>query len=109
MQTVNAALIATDVEFAGMTDADIRRLANGIQNFEFSPYNAVPFCEPTPEMRRRLAEMRERLSAMRQRRHAARPSVEHDETLCDCGHNSAQPMSSSRGTCCPDCYDRMSN
>lgn len=29
-------------------------------------------------------------------------------TLCDCGHHSALPMSTSSGTSCPDCYDRMS-
>lgn len=108
MQTVNAALIATDAEFAAMADADIRRLANGIQNFEFSPYNAAPFNKPTPEIRQRLASMRERLNAMKQRRHSTQPAAEH-ETMCDCGHRSAHPMSSSRGTCCPDCYDRMSN
>lgn len=28
--------------------------------------------------------------------------------LCDCGHYSAWPMSTSSGSSCPDCYDRMS-
>jgi len=30
---------------------------------------------------------------------------------CDCGHDVpvGTAMSSSRGTCCPDCYDRMSD
>lgn len=31
------------------------------------------------------------------------------ETLCDCGHYSAHPMNASRGTSCPNCYDRMSD
>lgn len=30
-------------------------------------------------------------------------------TLCDCGHYAAHPMTTSSGTSCPDCYDRMSN
>ena len=30
-------------------------------------------------------------------------------TTCDCGHETAHPMSASLGTSCPDCYDRMSN
>lgn len=29
-------------------------------------------------------------------------------TLCDCGHESLHPMTTSSGTSCPDCYDRMS-
>ncbi len=28
--------------------------------------------------------------------------------MCDCGHYSAWPMSTSSGSSCPDCYDRMS-
>lgn len=35
-----------------------------------------------------------------------RPRIQ--EKLCDCGHYSAHPMTSSRGIACPDCYDRMS-
>lgn len=30
------------------------------------------------------------------------------EKLCDCGHYSAHPMNTSRGTSCPNCYDEMS-
>lgn len=30
------------------------------------------------------------------------------EKLCDCGHYSAHPMTTSSGSSCPDCYDRMS-
>lgn len=31
--------------------------------------------------------------------------------LCSCGHEvpSSQVMNASRGTACPDCYDRMSD
>jgi hypothetical protein len=40
---------------------------------------------------------------------AAQPTVRM--VWCDCGHRipANLMMSSSRGTCCPDCYDRMSN
>jgi hypothetical protein len=30
------------------------------------------------------------------------------ETLCQCGHYTSNPMTSSRGTCCADCYDELS-
>lgn len=30
------------------------------------------------------------------------------EKLCDCGHTSAHPMNTARGTACPACYDEMS-
>ncbi len=38
---------------------------------------------------------------VQQRQDAAR-------VLCDCGHYSAHPMNTSRGTSCPNCYDEMS-
>lgn len=31
------------------------------------------------------------------------------EIACSCGHTTAHPMMTSRGTACPDCYDRMSD
>ena len=50
------------------------------------------------------AEIRD-ADAMPKRRRPAPPV----ETLCACGHYSAHPMRASRGTSCPDCYDRMSD
>ena len=29
-------------------------------------------------------------------------------TMCSCGHTTPCPMNTSRGTACPNCYDRMS-
>lgn len=29
--------------------------------------------------------------------------------MCDCGHTTEYPMSTSNGSSCPDCYDRMSD
>lgn len=36
--------------------------------------------------------------------------VVEEEILCSCGHRvfKSMVMTSSAGTCCPDCYDRMS-
>lgn len=36
-------------------------------------------------------------------------SAVDDLTLCDCGHYTQRPMSTSSGSACPDCYDRMEN
>ena len=40
----------------------------------------------------------------------SKPRPVQTMTRCDCGHDvpAGTAMSSSRGTCCPDCYDRMS-
>lgn len=38
----------------------------------------------------------------------ARTASKREYKLCDCGHYSAWPMSTSSGSSCPDCYDRMS-
>lgn len=37
------------------------------------------------------------------------PAVAVKQTLCDCGHYTAHPMTTSSGTSCADCYDRMDN
>ena len=37
-----------------------------------------------------------------------RNSPKRPVKLCDCGHYTAWPMSTSSGSSCPDCYDRMS-
>jgi len=39
----------------------------------------------------------------------ARKTQPVDQIRCDCGHMSAHPMTTARGTACPNCYDRMSN
>ena len=39
---------------------------------------------------------------------SARTAPKREYKLCDCGHYSAWPMSTSSGVSCPDCYDRMS-
>lgn len=38
------------------------------------------------------------------------PVVAEEEVLCSCGHSvpKSMVMFSSTGTCCPECYDRMS-
>jgi len=43
------------------------------------------------------------------RRNAPKPVIKMIK--CMCGHTipASQVMSSTRGTCCPDCYDRMSD
>ena len=51
-------------------------------------------------------QLREFAATLRQ------PTVKTVETVrCDCGHTVARNlvMSTSRGTSCPDCYDRMSD
>lgn len=39
---------------------------------------------------------------------SARTTPKREYKLCDCGHYSAWPMSTSSGSSCPDCYDDMS-
>lgn len=45
-----------------------------------------------------------------EKRYAPRPVVQADTQKCSCGHTIQKSlvMSSSMGSCCPDCYDRMS-
>jgi len=107
--TVNQLLLADADQI--VDDDDILRLAYGIENFEFSPYNKPPFDNPTPEMRARLKALRARLAVLRDRDNAAvAPPSKGVTVLCDCGHRvpAIRVMSTSGGTSCPACYDRMS-
>lgn len=36
------------------------------------------------------------------------PVAHLTQTRCDCGHSATHPMTTRRGTACPDCYDRLS-
>ena len=40
----------------------------------------------------------------------SKPTVEIEKALCDCGHSTRKinVMTSAHGTCCPECYDRLS-
>jgi len=94
-----------------VTNDDVIRLACGIENFEFSPYNRPPFNRPSPEMRARLQSLRARLAALK----AAKASTRRTKTaktmtMCDCGHSVTADavMNTSSGTSCLSCYDRMS-
>lgn len=56
---------------------------------------------------------RRRLEGIKAERKATQPVTPAPRpialTLCDCGHETAHPMTASLGSACPDCYDRMSN
>jgi|GEM_PF-2743256 len=88
------------------TDKEIEASAYGIANFTFATI-------PTQEQTDRLRQMRNRLGEIKiMKRAALRARVSGKQArmeLADCGHYTTEAMSTSRGSSCPDCYDRMSN
>jgi len=84
--------IGTDIYIANHTGSDVPEWA--VQYFSFTDAeDANPSNEDIIAM----------LTADEPQRNA--PKL----TLCACGHHTQSPMTASRGTSCPDCYDRMSN
>jgi len=87
-----------------LSDADCT--SYGVRHGEFSVSEyAVAVC-----VQMALSSRRGRAVEAEQ---AARPKTQPREVgmvLCDCGHRvpRGQRMVASLGTCCPDCYDRMS-
>jgi len=89
-----------------VTDQEIKDSAYGIENFTFDTI-------PTPVETARLRQMRVRLQELETMKKAAlRARVAGKQVrmeLADCGHYTIEKMSTSHGSSCPDCYDRMSD
>ncbi|MBC8457222.1 MAG: hypothetical protein H8D67_04405 [Deltaproteobacteria bacterium] len=99
-------LITDLLQQAQATDQEILDSAYGIENFTFDTI-------PSPAESKRLRQMRNRLDELKaMKRVALRARVAGKQTrmvLADCGHYTIEVMSTSRGSSCPNCYDRMSN
>ena len=89
-----------------VTDKEIMDSAYGIKNFTFDTI-------PSPEESSRLRQLRSRLGELEAMKKAAlRARVAGKQVkmeVADCGHYTTEKMSTSHGTSCPDCYDRMSD
>lgn len=89
-----------------VTDEDILNSAYGIENFTFDTIPTTTETGRLRQMRNRLAELETiKRTALRAQTTGKKAKVE----LADCGHYTAQTMSTSHGSACPDCYDRMSD
>ena len=102
MKTVNELLLQETV-----TDAEITGCAYGIEYFTFDGIPTDVEIERMRNMRLRLREIEAMKKAAMKARVAGQKNVR--AKLADCGHFTIEVMSASRGTSCPDCYDRMSD
>jgi len=102
MTTINSVLDYTDEQLEQITDEQVKALDYGIKYFSFGAAEM----EPTA---RRLAVI-EKLAARLPKVEVVAVEIA-PRVWCDCGHRvpRTQRMSTSRGTACLDCYDRMSN
>ena len=113
--TINAVVEMSETERAALTDEQIVGLAYGIAYYD--PYVAG---YTAPECKRQMqiigTELNPRLAAIKAMRDA-QPKVRRnhdypDGRVLDCGcvvYDAGQVMTTSRGTSCPYCYDRMSD
>ena len=89
-----------------VTDQEIMDSAYGIENFTFDTIPTTVETARLRQMRNRLHEIKTmKKAAMRARVAGKQVKAE----LADCGHYTIEKMSTSWGSSCPDCYDRMSN
>lgn len=97
-----AACVATGV--SAVADADIAR-AFYTQEWGLEYWQSM---DRTARVQWQLGRRRQAgmVAEARQRRQSARPEM----VRCSCGHTvpRSQVMQASRGTACPDCYDRLS-
>lgn len=101
--------------FAVEVMTDERCDSYGVRYGDFGPYmQGMRMAAYTPKFCVQMALARRRQGGIEQERKAATPQPQRPkpqpvaEKLCDCGHYTAHPMTTSSGTSCPDCYDRMS-
>lgn len=104
--TFSQALDLGEAEIVALSAETITRMSHGIRFFDF---DASPIAY-TREREAALRQLQARLAiiqAATKRPEAAVPMM----VDCDCGHtiSSGLLMEATRGTCCPDCYDRMSD
>lgn len=100
-------LITDLLKKESVTDQEIMESSYGVANFTFDTI-------PTQEETDRLRSMRRWLEAIgAMKKQALRERVRHGMStvmkLADCGHYVLHAMSTSHGSSCPDCYDRMSD
>lgn len=101
--TINAVLTYTDEQIAALTAPEIEWLADGLPYFD--PW--VAGIQVTSRYHEVISQIKTRRSA----KVAPHPAPKSGPTLkrADCGHMTAFPMTTTRGTACDNCYDRMSN
>ena len=98
----------SDAKLSKLTDQDITNLAYGIKYFSFYAACITPTdrdFEVMSILQTRLANLEAEIAA------SAKKTTDTNEYVeCDCGHMVQRTlvMNPSSGTCCPDCYDRMS-
>jgi len=103
--TVNEAVDYTGEQLASIPDEHIKRISGGIKYFAFG-YGF----DLTPARGKALSYLRQRLDALKSTQVSITIEAQ-DYVACDCGHSvpRSQVMTTSRGTSCPDCYDKMSD
>jgi len=86
-----------------VTDAEILDCAYAVENYQAA----------TSEHRQQLAALRARLNEMETMKRTAlfarAAGQQVRAQIADCGHYTIEIMSTSQGTSCPDCSDRMSD
>lgn len=108
--TFREILTWTDEQLDALTDDEVRTLAYEIKYFDPDQPSVTPrILRVRAKLNNRLYDLQDKDEAARKARLAARPPVEM--VRCACGHTIPKHlvMSASRGTSCPDCYDRMSD
>lgn len=101
---INDCLKMSDNELSEISDDTIRRLDYGIKYFDFGAAGI----RPTQRDWDVMEILRNRLGSLETK--SVVHKTEAEIVLCDCGHTVEKilRMNASSGTCCPDCYDRMS-
>ena len=84
------------------TDEELEQLSYGVKYFSFGFS-----LEYTRQRRAKLVKMQQRLKELEEQKVTQQNN--DTRTICDCGHKADFPMTTSNGTSCPRCYDRMSS
>jgi len=91
-------------QIAAMTNEEVSWIMYAVEYYEFP-------AAPTSREKEVVEMIRERNDAIKAEKRNAMSTMRERIVTCTCGHSvpAAQAMSTSRGTACPECYDRMSH
>ena len=103
--TMNQMIRMTEEERAAVSDETILHMAYGIENFSLD--GMFTDRDDLARLIQIKRSLKNRLHALESARKEAKQAA-LGYVKCNCGHMSQHPMSTSSGTACDDCYDRMS-
>jgi len=102
-------IMGNEVDVDALADDEIRQMESQIKYYD--PFVGKYDASYDKEAAIREYEIQTTLKARLKELSTPKPKLaprQASKTRCDCGHYDEYPMTTSTGTSCPDCYDRMS-